>query len=285
MFTLSVNVLVGQQPLARHASPGFNWPKTLAEMQAADRMKAVSLEPFLNELRPLYVPALQVGEFRFVPMEGTTICLAATVDARDGREFFYPVAVVCPVPEGSAFRMTILPSTSPHSLGAELVDLDGDGNFEIITRELAGGYQGARTLPLYWYSVFRVKDSVPHDVSANYKAFYVEHLLMYLDLISELAAPAGATPAGRAAEVLADARFLMAKYERRIVGNPEAGFDEAVQWGNTDDYNLQMLAVRSFRDMDSPKALAELKKLAKAKNGTVSQAATLALEAKGALRR
>ena len=180
--------------------------------------------------------------------------------------------------------MTILSSTSPHSLGAELVDLDGDGNFEIVTRELAGGYQGARTLPLYWYSLFRVKNSVPRDVSANYKAFYAERLLPYLEFISDLAArPAGGS-AGTAAEVLAKVRFLRAKYDRRIAGNPDAGLDEAVEWGNSDNPQLQMLAVELLRDIDNPRALVELKKLAKAGDYVVSQAAAHALEAKSALR-
>lgn len=280
-FALSASVLIAQQQPAPRPSPGFAWPRTLVEIQSADRMSTVSLEQFLDRLRPADVPSLQVGEFRFAPMEGSTACLVATVDA-SGRKLFYSLAVVCPEQEGGAFRMTILPSAPPHSLGAELMDLDGDGTFEVVTREVAGGYQGTQTLPLYWYSVFRVKASVPRDASSIYKAFYTERLLQYLELVSHLAERAGSS-SDIATQALAEARFLRAKYDRRIAGNANAGLNDAIQWAKSNNPRLQMLAVETFRDMDNPNALAELKKLAKTKDYVVSQAATNALQAKNAL--
>jgi hypothetical protein len=248
-------------------------------MPAADRIPVSVIEPFLNELRPVGVPPLQLGEFLFAPLATPQICMAATVDA-SGRRMFFAVAVVCPGAEAESFRMTILPSAPPHLLGTELVDLSGDGVSEIVTRELSGEYQGTQTLPLYWYSIFRVKNSVPIDVSANYKTFYSDRLLPELDFVSHLVGSAYPGTFGMAAEARAEAEFLKAKYERRIGGQPRAGFQAAVEWAKSAIPHVQMLAVETFRDMSGPDASAELKKLEESKDYVVSRAATNALMAK-----
>jgi hypothetical protein len=281
---LGVNVAAGQQAPARHASFGFPWPETLADIKAADKLPAASLEPFLNQLRAPGVPDLQVEEFRFAPMEGPTVCLAATVDA-SGRQLYFSVAVVCPEREDSHFRMTLLPSVPPHLLGAELIDLKGDGTFEIITRELAGGYQGTQTLPIYWYSVFRVRNSVPHDESTEYKEFYGMRLLPDVDFLARLAgAVSGSHASALATEAAAEARFLKVRYQRRIAGEAKAGFEDANEWSSSDDPRVQMLAVETFREIDTPESLAALKKLEKAKDYVVSQAAANAVAAKATSR-
>jgi len=275
----SAKVVYAQQGEGHHAVPGFRWPGTLVEMQAADRTPVSVVEPFLNELRPAGVPTLQLGQFLFAPLATPQICLAATVDA-SGRQMYFALAVVCPGAEAGSFRMTILPSAPPHLLGTELVDLSGDGVSEIVTRELSGEYQGSQTLPLYWYSVFRVKNSVPVDVSANYKAFYSNRLLPELDFVSHLVGSAYTGVSSMTTEARAEADFLKAKYERRIGGQPRAGFQAAVEWAKSPIPHVQMLAVETFRDMSGPDASAELKKLEESKDYVVAQAATNALTAK-----
>jgi hypothetical protein len=173
--------------------------------------------------------------------------------------------------------MTLLTSAAPHLLGTDLVDMGGDGAYELIMPELAGGYQGAGSLPLYWYSIFRVEDSIPKEVSASYPAFYVDRLLQYVGLIQSLAdqvAPGSII----AVEAQAKARFLKAKYDRRIVGDRTAGIDDAIRWASADNPTLEMLAIESFRDINGPKAIAELKKLSQAKDYAVAQAAANALQ-------
>jgi len=281
VFTLNAHFAAGQQPSTGHVTPSFPWPKTSAEMQAADRMPADSLQPFLDRLKPIGVPELHPGQFRFVPMDAATVCLTATVDA-SGRQLFYDVAVVCPATPGS-FSMTLLRSAPPHELGAELVDLDGDGIFEIVTRDLAGGYQGVETLPLFWYSIFRVKGSVPTDVSKDYKNFYVTYLLPNLDLVSRLTGTPGAGTPALAERAGAEARFLKAKYDRKIAGSPSAGLDDAVDWAGSSDPVVQMLAVKTWSDIGTAKALDGLRRLAHAANYMVSDAAANALRAKDAI--
>lgn len=277
---LSMNVAAGQQAPGRHASPGFRWPETLVDIQTVDKLPVESLEAFLDELKPPDVPDLHIGEFRFEPMGDPSICLAATVDA-SGRQTYFSVAVVCPDLQTSSFQMTILPSAPPHLLGAELADLDGDGTFDLLARELAGGYKGSQTLPIYWYSVFRVKNSVPRDVSANYARYYGERwLLPWLEFFSRLLGSADSVPSGVATEVRAEAGFLRAKYQRRIAGAPAAGFGDALGWSNSDNPHLQMLAVETFSDIATPEAIAELRRLEKAKDYAVSQAALNAVQAR-----
>jgi hypothetical protein len=196
----------------------------------------------------------------------------------------YAVAVVCPERTRGAFRMTVLPSAPPHLLGAELVDLDGDGTFELLTRELVGEYDGAQTLPLYWYSVFRVQNSVPHDASARYRRFYDERLLPEIRIVSRLVQLSGQPSERLAAEIRAKARFLSAKYERRIAGVADAGFTDAVEWSKSENPHVQMLAVETLRDMDTTAALEELKKLEKAGNSAVSSAAAGAVQARTGVR-
>jgi hypothetical protein len=241
-------------------------------------MPADSLAPLLDQIKAVGIPNLRVGQFRFVPMDTATICLAATVDA-SGRELFYDVAVVCPSTQDS-FSMTMLPSAPPHELGAELVDMEGDGIFEIVTRQLAGGYQGTQTLPLYWYSVFRVKSSVPRDVSKDHKNFYVTYLLPNLDLISRLVGSPGAGASSLTARAAAEARFLKAKYDRKIASSPDSGLDDAVNWARSSDPVVQMLAVKTWSDIGSGKALDGLRQLTHASNYMVAQAAANALHAK-----
>jgi hypothetical protein len=278
---LSMDVAAGQRAPSRHASPGFHWPETLADIQTADKLPVEPLAAFLDELRPKDAPPLRIGEFRFAPMGDPSICLAATVDS-SGRQIYFSVAVVCPdLRTTGSFQMTILPSAPPHLLGAELADLDGDGALDLLAKELAGGYQDSQTLPIYWYSVFRVKNSVPRDVSADHQKFYGQRsLLPWLEFFSSLLGPADSKPNGMAVEAPAEASFLRAKYDRRIAGKLRAGFEDALEWGNSDDPRLQMLAVETFIDIATPDATAELRKLGKARDRAVSEAATAGLRAR-----
>lgn len=269
---------VGEEALAS-ISPQFPWPTTLAETQQSDKLPSLTVQTFLNSLRQAGVPPLQVGEFRFVPLESSHLCLVATVDS-SGRNLFFAVAVICRSPRSDSYQMTLLDSAPPHLLGSELVDIDGDGVFEIVTRELAGGYRGAQTLPVYWYSVFRVKGAIPRDESANYKKFYGQRLLPQLQFISRLLASEPAQPGGVAAEARAEGEFLKAKYDRRIGGIPTAGFDKAQPWAESGDPRLQMLAIETFREIGTPAAFVEMEKLRHAKDYVVSQAATNAVNAK-----
>jgi len=282
-LALAVDAAHAQSQSREGAPSALHWPETLTEAQAANRLPAKSLETLLNGLRVAESPPLQIGEFRFAPMVGPGMCLVATVDA-SGRQMVYAVAVVCPERSKGAFRMTVLPSAPPHLLGAELLDLDGDGAFELVTRELVGEYDGAQTLPLYWYSVFRVQNSVPHDASARYRRFYDDRLLPEIQFVSRLVQLSGQPPERRAAEILAKTRFLSAKYERRIAGVADAGFTDAVEWSKSDNPHVQMLAVETLRDMDSLAALEKLKKLEKAANPAVSSAASRAVQARMGVR-
>ena len=283
ILIVGARLSIGQQAQGGHASATFPWPATLGEAQLSDRVERARVESFLNSAKPIGVPDLRVGEFRFTPLEGARFCLVATIDT-SGREMFFALAVVYQSGR-DGFRMTVLPSAPPHLLGAELIDITGEGVCEVVTKELAGGYEGTQTLPLYWYSVFRVKDGVPRDESAKYRQFYAHRLLPELEFMSNLLVPVSPAPKGIAAHAHAEAQFLREKYERRIEGNRTAGIDDAVQWARSDDPRLQMLAVQTLQDIDIPAAVDALEKLKNTKDLVVSQAAANALQSKREERR
>ena len=110
-------------------------------------------------------------------------------------------------------------------------------------------------------------------------------LLPDVDFLARLAgAVSGSHASALATEAAAEARFLKVRYQRRIAGEAKAGFEDANEWSSSDDPRVQMLAVETFREIDTPESLAALKKLEKAKDYVVSQAAANAVAAKATSR-
>jgi hypothetical protein len=270
---LSLKAAAGQETWPSRATPEFHWPETLADIQNADKLPVADLEAFLQKVSPVGHPP-GIGESR---LGDRGICLAATVGAANMKRYF-SIDIVCPDPRAPSFQWTQLQGDYSQSLGDQMLDLDADGTFEIITRELAGGYRGGRSLPIYWYTIYRVKNGVPRDVSANYKGFYAARLLPWLDFFSHLLASNGSIPGDLATEVQVETRFVRAKYDRRIMGKPKAGFEDAVEWSKSSDRDLQLLAVWTFGDIAGADATEELRKLEKAKNSAVSGVAAFVLQ-------
>jgi len=282
---LAVQLLCAQQTETSQAVPPFRWPKTITEVEQLEGMSASVIGQFVDAVRPPASAHIEVGAFRFVPMEHDTICLVVDAD-NSQRTSFSGVAVVCPGTTPGAVQCTVLYSDASAIPTGELVDLDGDGQYELVTGDTVGGYQGAQTLSyLAWYTVYRVTGGIPRDVSARYRKFYVAKLLPQTYLVSHLLDSACAVPAEEAAILRAKVQFLRDSFDRRILGNPTAGLGHAIDWAGSSSANLETLAIDVLKEIDAPSALAELKKLANSPHRAVAGYAAAVLEAKNAAHR
>ena len=277
---LAVQLLWAQQTGTSHVVPPFRWPKSSTEVEQLEKMSASVIGQFVDAVRPVATAHIEVGAFRFVPMEHDTMCLVVDAD-NSQRTSFSGVAVVCPGTTPGAVQSTVFYSDASSIPTGELVDLDGDGQYELVTGATVGGYQGAQTLSyLAWYTVYRVTDGIPRDVSARYRKFYVAKLLPQIYLVSHLLDSACTVPAEETAILRAKVQFLRDSFDRRIVGNPTAGLDHAIDWARSNSANLQMLAIDVLKEMDAPSALAELRKLSTSPDRVVAGYAAAVLEAR-----
>lgn len=282
LFLISATVCLANSPGAwgqkvdvLKATTALSWPGSMAGIPLANRMSSGEVTGFLNSFQTEEAePPLRIEEFRFARLERGRIALVATVDV-SGRGLFYGMLIVWP--EGSKFRRTILASAPPHLLASELVDLDGDGLDEIITKEEIGGYRGARTDQIFWYTIWRLQGGKIEDVSSKFPEFYERCVLPELIYFSNTIAVAGHKGPDATALQQAEIEFARLKFTRKILGEPDAGFPQAVGWSRSADAELQELAIRTFEEIPGSQSLRELEELANSSNSSISEAAKNAL--------
>ena len=114
------------------AEPPFLWPTDMVQASRGDITKEEILR-FLQETYPESsvekIYAMQ--SFRFVPLEKDKFWLVAITDVT-GRDFFNDIHMIrC---EGRQCMMTQEGSDGENDLDEQLVDVDGDGVFEVVWR-------------------------------------------------------------------------------------------------------------------------------------------------------
>lgn len=274
---------LGRESVLVHVEPNFQWPQSASGIPKSNMTPRTRVQGFVARIASeLGSPPLKVGSFVFAPLEQGAPSLVATVDA-SGRDLFYALAVISPVKGG--FRYCVLTSVAPHFLPSEVTDLNGRGLDEVITRELAGSYRGARTDPIYWYTVYAFHGGKPQDVSAQYPDFYrsvVLPPLVYLQSIFDWMRTS--IPRSRSQEFspgspeieLAEIGFVLLKYQRAILGNKNAGLDDALGWARSSTPDIALLGVRSLSEMTAPEAWTEIDKLRGAPDYAVCMEARMA---------
>jgi hypothetical protein len=207
-------------------------------------------------------PALRIGgvfpelaEFRFEPLEPGTFCLIATSGVRVGSY----MNVVAQISQG--FRYTRIDSVSSLPLQMQALDLNGDGVDEVVTAEWPAGYLGATTPPIYWYTVWRFHAGVPEDASAGFPDFYRGFVLGQLRYPEYLLQRLEAQDARITRVPLAEIAYVRLKFQRTILGQANAGLEEALGWARSDDTNLRLMGAWSMGEMTAPAAGEELAKL------------------------
>ncbi|HSR51754.1 MAG TPA: hypothetical protein VLV83_13075 [Acidobacteriota bacterium] len=266
--------VLAQQVSVREGTSRFSWPGP-NEITSANGLDKEEVRELVQSLQADQFIKVQVGEFRFVALEPGEVWLVATTDY-SGRNFFFSLSLVKPTDQAGSFRYAAVSSHGPHVLGREIVDLDGDGSLEILTKEPATDYQGAETVPLYWIAVAKLTGGELQDRSADFPKFYLGEYLPSLNLLEGAAQDETEAAIEHAAAVA----FLRFRMEREVFDKPLAGLAEALSWATASSRQLQILAVRTLEDIEDPGADRGLERLTSSKDQLVARRAQTAREAK-----
>ncbi len=260
--------------------PPFEWPGTAQDTARANRLEKAKIESFINSFDPRRDGIrFTVDDFRFARL-GQKVGLVASVDA-SGRDLAYALVVIQPRPgTAEGFWYIVLPSSPPHLLAQEIVDLDGDGSDEIIARDVVGGYQGASTFPVYWDSILHLSENGTFaDVSARFPRYYQSRFMPQVALISGMLSEVSPQPrTGDLRWVLTELEYVRDKFERVINGRTEAGLDPALAWTEDADVRTAMLGIRVLGEIRTPRAISALNLLAASKNQGIAAAAKAELQ-------
>lgn len=241
------------------AEPAFVWP-TNAEQALSPGVSREEVLRLLQELFPDYpLKVYDVGEFRFVPLEKDKYYLIAVTDV-SGRFMNNIEAVHC---TGKTCITAQNPSDGDNDLRTQLLDVDADGLYELVTKEWAGPYDGVATLPVYRYYLKRWRNGEFIDISAEEpRAFKTWVLpLMQVDrkkaegtLKRRLSEEGGIESSHKlSAQVGAQLQFVEDDYHRRVLGERTVGIENARRWSQSDDPNLIEIGITALEEIDSPK--------------------------------
>lgn len=260
-FLLLSAMRVSGQYMDTHRVSGtatFTWPQSEASAVQANQLPPVSVESFLNSLRehvPGYSP-IRLGGFRFALLEKGRYCLMAITG---GERFYWNTDVVAP--QGQDFQYSEMIANYPFPLAMQAVDLDGDGIDELVTAEWPSGYQGASTPPIYWYTVWQFRNGIPRDASAQFPEFYRGFALGQLSYLEEVLNALQSVEPARVRVPLAEIEYVRFKFQRVILGEKNAGLEQALAWVASKDSTLRSLGLWALAEMPSPAAGQKLKEL------------------------
>jgi hypothetical protein len=253
---------VTQKSYLAETKHNLNWPHSTADVPNANKIPLENIESFLDSLRDI---TGKIQEFRFVPIEADRIALAATFDV-NGRGF-YAIEIV--FPEGNKFRTTIFGSANDdHFLPMEVIDLDGDGFFEVLSKKTVLSYRGAGTDPIYWYDIYKFQSGVPHEVDAKFPKFYGNGAQPHLGYISDLLYKAKEPKVFELQQ--AQIEFVRQKFNRKILGDKNAGLQEALKWAISANRYIQELAINTFQEIPCSESLKQLDRLSQSKDSNIS---------------
>lgn len=246
-------------------SPGFRWPVSLASAEKANSMPKGQVARLLHSALarilgspPPGAPRMTVSAFRFVPLERGRFYLVLW-----GGERWTQTYVL--VPEKGRISLadmqTIVGGTLPPSMS--IVDFQGSGSDELITAGLPVGSPAALTPSIYWYTVWRFRDGVPEDVSAEFPEFYSQFVMPQVEYPQDLLRRLQARGANDVMIPLAEIAYIRLKYQRDVMGQENAGLKQALAWAQSKNADLSSLGIFSLADMSAPAAVEELRKLAR----------------------
>ena len=259
ILLLATGPVFGQRAVLLKGSAKFFWPRSAGEISPANKIGVQDIELFVNSLlENVAGPHVKIQEFRFAPLEKTKIHLVATGDF-SGRSLYFMILLLSP--ENGTFRYFEIPSADPHFLPRELIGIDGDGIYELLAKDLVGGYEGAETHPIYWYSILRVSDGNLVDVSREFPDFYRITVLPEVGFMTNWIFPLQ-KEGELYTEFLAEYRFVYLKTQRKVFGDGKAGLKEAMSWGESGNHRLQLLAINTLKEIDDPMSVSQLRKMA-----------------------
>lgn len=252
----------------------FTWPHSSEDVALLRLTKDTVLDT-LNSIRAdRAAPLYGVDAFTFKPLEQEKFYLIAGVDG-SGRDLYYGLEIVyCDTSASCVFRDVY--DAPPHDLANEILDIDGDGVDEIITKKLAGGYEGSQSIDVFTYSIFKLLSGRLVDVSNRYKDYYDSTLL------PKMAGDAKrirdqATQAGDLEIIDALTGLANDDYKRRILKEPSAGLQHAQAWARSGNERLEHIAIVALSDIDDPNADKLLDEMTKSEHVGTAKGAESAL--------
>jgi hypothetical protein len=264
----------------RLSSLPFPWPTTARESAQITKAQITS---FLNDIEErLGEPrdVVSIDNFVFANLSPHRLSLVALPD-ESGRGMYNALEIVsC---QGLDCFVTDEISVDPHDLAREVQDLDGSGRQLIVARKWVGGYQGADTRPIYTHRVLEYRDdSSLVDVSSEHRQYFEKVVLPEIDKQERLLIAKSQANPKEVHEIRAEAKFARLSVDRSVFGNHLSGLNEALQWESSTDKRIQMLAVKTFEEIDDPAAYEALDSMSRNKPGFVGLAASGALSRKNA---
>ena len=238
------------------ARPAFTWPRSGLAARTANRQPKKEVLGFLAAA--LKWPAGDMPTltgFRFARLGPKEVCLVAAWSHRAASQ----MEVACPA-AGGGYWETSLPYHAPVPLAWAVTDLKGDGSREVISSQ--GG--GSWTMPpLYWYTIYTFIDGLPRKVSGEFPVFYkTVWLPQLLDAEYLLRPPFARQPLPPQARflkiLLQDMRLT---YQRRILGDKDAGLKQGLAWIKSPYNDVQGLGLGILADINDPQSIAALRKL------------------------
>jgi hypothetical protein len=290
----------------KSASSGvpFVWPSTWGDVSSV----AISREEVLRFLTALDRddPPDAIQSFRFVPLEKDKFYLVADTDA-SGNDLFGTLEIVrC---EGAAC-IVCTQLTEAEDLDTDIVDMNGDGVFEVVTKQSADYHTRSDWgRPPFVYSIRSVMNGKLVDISSKYPDYFKSHIFPRMEadrkaievMIANMDKPqplhlsdlegnkrvsADEEQNNRQAALANDRwklkatvelQYVQDDYRRRILGEKTAGLENALKWVRSDDQGLREFGVKALEPIDSPTAAAELLRIANSKDSELAENARNAL--------
>jgi hypothetical protein len=243
----------------------FAWPTSPAAASAANGWSNPVVADFFHDVvthergyfRPPGTPQVRVYDFRFAPLERGRFYLVLVAGTR-----WDQIYTLGPRADGILLTDMQTVVMGNLSLAMALPDLKGNGVHELVTATLPASFPIASPPLIYWYTVWQFHNGVPKDASAKFPSFYRGFVLPQLEYPEQLLQRVKAIGAPGTQVPLAAIAYVRFKYERDVLGRPDAGLKEALAWAASKNSDLFDIGVNSLADMTAPAAGAELEKLA-----------------------
>lgn len=171
-------------------------------------------------------------------------------------------------------------------LGNDLVDVDGDGLPEVVTAECIDWCSGDTRVPTFIYSIYKFIEGKGFiDITRQAANYYREHLLPKIevqnDVVTRLESRADDLQAlsadiGRVydaasieASLAAAARYAYNDYRRRVLGEKDAGLEDAIRWSESD--NEWRLGLEALAHIPSPLAETRIVEATRSQNSQIAE--------------
>ena len=232
--------------------PNFAWPEPGQTPRVEAAVTVEQVTEYLSAVSEKLSsdPSVKVQQFTFARLSpGRATLVARTASSS---EYYYYVTVVDW--DGTSSYVRVLPANPPYDLETELSDIDGDWLCEIVTNNLALGYQGAFTKPIGWKQVLKARaDYTFEDVSQRNRSYFEKRVIPELDQLNAKL-DSKYEPGPNLEQARAGVQYVRDKYRRMLYGEREAGLQNAQAWLQSSDSDIRHMGANALADINTQAA-------------------------------